>query len=64
MSGIGVVVESVLSATDNIVLSWYGEYHKSITPYDTLEDLAAVHGYEERSRVAWLDPVDGRGHRD
>lgn len=59
VSGTGVVAEGVVFSTGKVVLSWCSEY-RSVTVYDTVDDLEAVHGHEGRTRIEWLDaPAPG-----
>ena len=58
VSGTGVVAEGVVFSTGKVVLSWCSEY-RSVTVYDTVNDLVAVHGHEGRTRIQWLDHDDG-----
>ncbi len=54
VSGTGVVAEGVVFSTGKVVLSWRSEY-ESVTIYDSLPDLEAIHGHEGRTRIQWLD---------
>ena len=54
--GTGVVAEGVVFATGKVVLSWCSEYH-SVTMYDAIVDLVAIHGHQGSTRVDWLDPA-------
>ena len=59
VSGTGVVAEGVAFSTGKVVLSWCSEY-RSVTVYDTVGDLEAIHGHEGRTRIEWLDaPAPG-----
>lgn len=53
VSGTGVVAEGVCFDSGKVVLSWISEY-QSVSVYDSVDDLQAVHGHEGRSRVVWL----------
>lgn len=55
VSGTGVVAEGVVFSVGNIALSWCSPY-RSVTIYESLADLQAVHGHEGRTRIEWLDP--------
>jgi hypothetical protein len=54
VSGTGVVAEGVLLSNNKVVLSWCSPYH-SVTVFDTIEDLEAIHGHEGRTWIEWLD---------
>jgi len=56
VSGTGVVAEGVVFATGKAVLSWCSEYH-SVTVYDSVVELVAIHGHNGSTRLDWLDPA-------
>jgi hypothetical protein len=55
VSGTGVVAEGVVFSVGSIALSWCSPY-RSVTIYESLDDLEAIHGHEGRTRIEWLDP--------
>jgi hypothetical protein len=67
VSGTGVVAEGVEFTNRKCVLSWLTE-HKSIAVYDSIEEVAAIHGHSGKTVIvyvgttAWRDvPVTGGG---
>jgi hypothetical protein len=54
VSGVGVVAEGVLFASGKAVLSWCSDYG-SITIYERMQDVEAIHGHEGRTRLEWID---------
>jgi hypothetical protein len=56
VSGTGTVAEGVVFSSGSAVLSWRSQI-RSMTVYDSIDDLLAIHGHEGRSRIEWLDPV-------
>jgi hypothetical protein len=55
VSGTGVVAEGVVFSVGKVALSWCSPY-RSVTIYESLDDLEAVHGHEGRTRIEWVDP--------
>jgi hypothetical protein len=54
ISGVGTVAEGVLFSNGKIALGWCSDV-RSVTVYDDLEDLEAIHGHEGRTRIEWVD---------
>lgn len=57
VSGVGVVAEGIVFRTGKAVLAWVTQY-SSVAVYDSLEELAAIHGHDGRTRIVGLD-VEG-----
>ncbi len=55
VSGVGSVAEGVLFTSGKAVLGWCSDI-ASVTVYDSLAELEAIHGHEGRTRIEWLDP--------
>jgi hypothetical protein len=55
VSGTGLVAEGVEFNSGKVVLGWCSEII-SLTIYDTLADMEAIHGHEGRTRIVWVDP--------
>jgi hypothetical protein len=55
VSGVGVVAEGVVFSNGRVVLSWHGT-HPSVTVFDSVGDVEAIHGHEGRTWVEWIDP--------
>ena len=54
VSGTGQVAEGVQFSNGRVVLSWRGP-KGSITVFDSLQDVLAVHGHQGRTEVQWID---------
>ena len=55
VSGTGNVAEGVSFSDGRIVISWSGPY-RSISIFESLGDLEAIHGHGGRTWIDWLDP--------
>jgi hypothetical protein len=55
VSGVGAVAEGVQFASGKVALSWCSDI-QSVTVFDSLADLEAIHGHAGRTVVEWVDP--------
>jgi len=53
VSGVGVVAEGVLFATGKVAMSWLTQY-TSVSVYDSIADVEAIHGHDGRTRIQWM----------
>lgn len=53
-SGVGKVAEGILFTDGRAVMRWYGKW-STITIYDSLDDLVAIHGHGGKTIVEWVD---------
>ena len=58
VSGTGIVAEGVVFANGKVSLSWRTS-HTSVAVYDTLRTVEAIHGHNGRTRIEWIDALDG-----
>ena len=54
VSGTGSVAEGVAFSSGKVALHWCGGI-SSVTVYDSIEEVEAIHGHEGRTVVEWLD---------
>ena len=57
VSGVGVVAEGVQFSSGKVALTWCSDVH-SVTVFDGVKDVEAIHGHGGRTLVNWLDPPD------
>lgn len=55
VSGTGVVAEGVVFKNGKIAVAWLTR-HKSMTIYDDMATLEAIHGHGGMTEVVWHDP--------
>jgi hypothetical protein len=61
VSGVGVVGEGVQFSSGKVALTWHSDVH-SVTVFDGVDDVEAIHGHEGRTVIDWLDPPEpGQG---
>lgn len=56
VSGIGVIAEGTLYSNTKVVISWL-TVHKSMSIYDSLAEMMAVHTHGTKTRIVWDDEV-------
>lgn len=56
VSGTGIVAEGVMFSSGRAVLDWRGP-RETVTIYDSVSDLEAIHGHQGRTLIEWLDTV-------
>jgi hypothetical protein len=56
VSGTGRVAEGVQFSTGKCVIGWLGKT-PSITIFDNIDELIAVHGHDGKTRLLWVDPA-------
>lgn len=54
VSGIGVVAEGVIFSNTKVIVSWL-TIHKSMTVFDSLAEMLAIHGHGGATVVVWDD---------
>ena len=54
ISGIGTVAEGVLFSSGKCVISWTTKV-PSVTIYDSIEEVTAIHGHEGDTELKWKD---------
>lgn len=54
VSGTGIVANGVLFKSGKAVLHWNSD-KTSVAVYDSIEDLAAIHGHNGSSEIRWID---------
>ena len=57
VSGTGLVAEGVEFSSGKVALCWYGEY-RSMSFWDSIDSLEAVHGHEGSTKVVWIDSIN------
>ena len=57
VSGVGVVGEGVQFSSGKVALSWCSDVH-SVTVFDGVRDVEAIHGHEGSTVIEWLDPPE------
>lgn len=55
VSGTGVVAEGVVFQNGKIAMAWLTR-HKSLTIYDDMTTLEAIHGHGGKTKVVFRDP--------
>lgn len=56
VSGTGIVAHGVqFVQTGKVVLAWITHY-RSISVYDNIDEMMAIHGYGGRTRIVWNTP--------
>lgn len=55
ISGVGVVAEGVQLSNGKCIISWLTE-HTSITVYDSIEEVDAIHGHNGKTHIHWGPP--------
>lgn len=60
VSGTGIVAEGVQFSNGKCSLSWLTKF-TSVTVYDDIESLVAIHGHNGKTILEWL--VDHRGEK-
>lgn len=58
ISGTGIVAEGVAFSSGRAVLLWCGQY-ASVTLFDDVSHIEAIHGHEGRTQIEWIDPPGG-----
>lgn len=54
VSGTGIVAEGTLFTNGKVVLAWVSDIC-SVTIYDNIDELDAIHSHGGRTQVVWLD---------
>ncbi len=54
ISGCGSVAEGVVFHDNQVVLSWFGQYH-SIEVHPSIESVMTIHGHHGSTIVEWVD---------
>jgi hypothetical protein len=54
VSGEGVVAVGVLFSNGKVVLAW-NSMVRSVTIYDSVTDLDAVHGHHGKTKIKWVE---------
>lgn len=59
-SGVGIVADGVEFASGRVAMQWRpGRVNvQSITVYDSIADVATLHGHDGRTTVCWIDDVE------
>lgn len=60
ISGTGVVAEGVLWSDGTAALRWYGTW-PTVTIWNSVQDLVAVHGHQHSTVLCWLDDEPSAG---
>jgi hypothetical protein len=58
VSGTGIVAEGAMFSTGPVTLHWISNGHSSTALHDSLENLIAIHGHGDKTRVVFLDEWD------
>ena len=56
ISGLGKIVEGVQFSSGKCVIAWIREI-PSVTVYDSIEQVIAIHGHDGKTDLRWLDPL-------
>lgn len=59
VSGTGIVAEGVIFSNTKVVLSWL-TIHKSMTTFDSLAEMEAIHGHEGKTKIVWDDEMPAK----
>ena len=54
VSGTGCIAEGVLFDNGKCALAWLSRY-RSVTVFDNIEELEAVHGHDGKTVIQWID---------
>lgn len=56
VSGTGAVAGGVQFLNGKVVICWFTE-HSSIAVYDSIDDVAVIHGHGGSTEIVWLERV-------
>jgi hypothetical protein len=57
VSGTGTVAEGIQFSTGRCVIAWLTET-PSVSLYESIEDVLAIHGHGGKTMVQWIDTAD------
>ncbi len=57
ISGTGVVAEGTLFTSGKVALAWVSDIC-SVTIYNSIEEVVAIHSHGGKTQVVWLDVED------
>ena len=55
VSGTGIVAQGVEFVTGKAVINWCSRDIKSVTIYDSINDVLRIHGHGEATKIEFLD---------
>ena len=55
ISGTGIVAQGVEFETGKTVINWCSKDIKSVTIYDSIDDVLRIHGHGEATKIEFLD---------
>ena len=55
VSGTGIVAQGVEFKTGKTVINWCSRDIKSVTMYDSIDDVLRIHGHGESTKIEFLD---------
>lgn len=54
VSGTGVVAEGCVFTNGKVALAWISQY-RSVTVFDSLEEVEQIHGHDGRTTIQWVE---------
>ena len=54
VSGTGVVAEGCVFTNGKVALAWISPY-RSVTVFDSLEEVDQIHGHDGRTKMMWVE---------
>ena len=58
ISGTGFVSTGILFPSGKVIIEWIVGEHPSLETHNTLEDLMAIHGHNDTTKIVWIDPIN------
>ena len=55
ISGIGKIAEGVIFSSGKCALAWTIKDIPSVTIYDSVEQVIAIHGHDGKTELKWID---------
>lgn len=54
VSGVGIVADGVQFPDGTVVIRWRGDLASTVV-WSSIEDAAAIHGWDGYTRIEWID---------